>query len=89
MPISNQRTIMMGTAIFFITTFLMKSLQCLCKFFEKNPHLCKKKGYSVVEVFIKITLKKTFHSSVSLSLINQELINLAIALYKEEIVVIV
>lgn len=90
MPISNQRTIMMGTAIFFITTFLMKSLQCLCKFFEKNPHqICKKKGYSVVEVFIKITLKKTFHSSVSLSLINQELINLAIALYKEEIVVIV
>lgn len=41
MPISNQRTIMMGTAIFFITTFLMKSLQCLCKFFEKktSPNL--------------------------------------------------
>lgn len=36
-PISNQRKIMMGTAIFFITTFLMKSLQCLCKFFEKKP----------------------------------------------------
>lgn len=59
-------------------------------FRKKKPHqICKKKGYSVVEVFIKITLKKTFHSSVSLSLINQELINLAIALCKEEIVVIV
>lgn len=35
-PISNQRKIMIGRAIFFITTFLMKSIQCLWKFFEKK-----------------------------------------------------